>query len=119
MAHFAQLDENKIVQQVIVVGNNILLDESGVEVEANGIAFCENLFGGTWLQTSFNNNFRKNFAGIGYSYDEVRNAFIPPKPYSSWLLNEDTCQWESPKPEPSGEKKYEWDESIVDWVETS
>lgn len=93
MAHFAELDENNVVKQVIVVHNNELLD-NGFESEAKGIAFCQSLFGGNWKQTSYNNNIRKNFAGIGYTYDEQRDAFIPPKPEGDWILNEDTCQWE-------------------------
>ncbi len=93
MAHFAQLDESNNVLQVIVVNNNELLD-NGIESEAKGIEFCQSLFGGNWVQTSYNNNFRKNYAGIGYYYDETRDAFIPPKPLGNWLLNEDTCRWE-------------------------
>jgi len=94
MAHFAQLDETNIVTQVIVVHNNELLDND-VESEAKGIAFCQSLLGGNWVQTSYNGNIRKNYAGIGYSYDPVRDAFIPPKPeQGEWILNEDTCQWE-------------------------
>lgn len=93
MAHFAKLDESNIVTEVIVVHNNELLD-NGVESEAKGIAFCQSLFGGNWKQTSYNGNIRKNYAGIGFSYDEQRDAFIPPKPEGDWILNEDTCLWE-------------------------
>jgi hypothetical protein len=94
MAHFAQLDESNIVTQVIVVHNNELLD-NGVESEAKGIAFCQSLLGGNWVQTSYNGNIRKNYAGIGYTYDQTRDAFIPPKPeLGEWVLNEDTCIWE-------------------------
>ena len=94
MAHFAELNENNIVKQVIVVHNNELLD-NGVESEAKGIQFCQSLFGGEWKQTSYNGNIRKNYAGIGYTYDEVRDAFIPPKPEEGeWILNEETCLWE-------------------------
>lgn len=93
MAHFAQLDENNIVTQVIVVHNNELLDENGQESEAKGIAFCQSLFGGNWIQTSYNGNFRKNYAGQGFSYDITRDAFIPPKPEGNWILDETTCQW--------------------------
>ena len=78
MAHFAQLDENNIVTQVIVVNNSELLDENGNESEAKGIAFCQSLFGGNWKQTSYNANFRKNYAGIGFSYDPVADEFNPP-----------------------------------------
>lgn len=93
MAHFAKLDESNIVTEVIVVHNNELLD-NGVESEAKGIAFCQSLFGGNWKQTSYNGNIRKNYAGIGFSYDEQRDAFIPPKPEGDWILNENTCLWE-------------------------
>lgn len=94
MAHFAQLDNNDAVIQVIVVHNNELLD-NGVESEAKGIAFCKSLFGEDtrWVQTSYNGNIRKNYAGIGFTYDEPRDAFIPPKPEGNWVLDEDTCNW--------------------------
>ena len=96
MAHFAELDENNTVKQVIVVHNNELLDENGNESEQKGIDFCIAHYGGTWIQTSYNGTIRKNYAGIGMIYDPIRNAFILPKPYDSWVLNEDTCQWEEP-----------------------
>lgn len=92
MAHFAELDDQNTVLRVIVVHNNELLD-NGVESEAKGIAFCKTLFGGNWKQTSYNGNIRKNYAGIGFTYDPVRDAFIPPKPGDSWVLEESTCQW--------------------------
>lgn len=95
MAHFAELDGNNVVKQVIVVSNNELLDESGNEVEQKGIDFCHNLLGGRWVQTSYNANFRKNYAGVGFVYDEIRDAFIPPKPDDGeWILNNDTCLWQ-------------------------
>ena len=94
MAHFAKLDETNTVTKVIVVHNNELLD-NGVESESKGIAFCQSLFGGNWVQTSYNGNFRKNYADIGYMYDPIRDAFIPPKPEEgNWILNENTCIWE-------------------------
>jgi hypothetical protein len=123
MAHFAQLDENNVVTQVIVVGNKDTSDASGVEKEHIGAAFCERLFGGTWKQTSYNGNIRKNYAGIGYTYNADLDAFVPPKPFASWLLNEETAQWEAPVPMPedagTGEppKMYWWDEDTVNWVE--
>ena len=117
MAHFAQLDDNNIVTQVIVVSNNELLDENGQESEAKGIAFCQSLFGGNWKQTSYNGNFRKHYAGIGYIYDSERDAFISPKPFASWILNEDTCYWEPPVSMPTDGKSYQWDENTVSWVE--
>lgn len=122
MAHFAKLDENNVVLQVIVVHNNELI-ENGQESEAKGIVFCQSLFGGTWKQTSYNGNIRKNYAGIGFTYDASRDAFIPPKPYNSWVLNEETCQWKAPVDIPAnagtGEppKRYNWDESTTSWVE--
>lgn len=95
MAHFAQL-ENNIVTQVIVVHNDELLD-NGIESESKGIAFCQSLFGGTWIQTSFNGNIRKNYAAIGYTYDKDRDAFIAPKPEDAIGFDEETCQWIVPK----------------------
>ena len=116
MAHFAEI-ENNIVTRVVVVHNNELLDENGIEQEANGIAFCQSHFGTTnWIQTSYNGKIRKNYASIGHTYDEQRDAFIPPKPYASWLLNEDTCQWVSPVPHPTDNKRYYWDEDTTSWV---
>jgi hypothetical protein len=116
MAHFAEI-ENNIVTRVVVIHNNELLDENGIEQEANGIAFCQSHFGTTnWIQTSYNGNIRKNYASIGHTYDGQRDAFIPPKPYASWLLNEDTCQWVSPVPHPTDNKKYYWDEDTTSWV---
>ncbi len=114
MAHFAQL-ENNIVKQVIVVSNQDILDENGQESEQKGIDFCSNLLGGTWKQTSYNAKIRKNYAGIGYTYDEGRDAFIPPKPFNSWLLDEDTCQWKAPVDYPTDGKRYTWNEEKTSW----
>jgi len=116
MAHFAELDDNNIVKQVIVVANEELLDNE-VESEAKGIAFCQTLLGGNWKQTSYNGNIRKNYAGIGYTYDANRDAFIAPKPFESWVLNEDTCRWDAPIPYPTDGKPYHWDEDSLSWVE--
>jgi hypothetical protein len=116
MAHFAQLDDSSVVTQVIVVHNNELL-ENGVESEAKGVAFCQSLFGGTWVQTSYNASIRKNYAGIGYNYDSTRDAFIPPQPFDSWLLDEATCNWQAPIPMPIDGKLYAWDEATVSWKE--
>lgn len=119
MAHFAQLDENNVVLQVIVVHNNELLD-GGVESEAKGINFCRSLFPGTnWKQTSYNGNMRKNYAGIGYTYDTQRDAFIPPKPYSSWILDNESCVWNAPIPYPTDGKRYFWDEATITWLEVA
>jgi hypothetical protein len=118
MAHFAQLNEINTVLEVIVVDNEILKDSSGIEREELGIAFLISWCGGYpyWKQTSYNGNFRKNYAGIGYTYDSQRDAFIPPKPYGSWLLNEETCQWEAPVPHPTDGNMYVWDEPTLSWV---
>ena len=100
MAHFAELDANNTVLRVIVVGNDMILDEQRQESEAAGIEFCQSLFGADthWVQTSYNGNFRKNYAGIGYTYDQTRNAFIAPKPDGNgWVLEEETCQWRNPE----------------------
>ena len=114
MAHFAQI-ENGIVTRVISVANEELLD-NGVESEAKGVAFCVDLLGGEWKQTSWNANFRKNYAGVGYTYDVQLDAFIPPQPYPSWTLNEDTCLWQAPIPMPT-DGIYFWDEATTNWVE--
>lgn len=116
MAHFAQLDENNVVTQVIVVHNNELMD-NGVESEAKGITFCQSLFPGTnWKQTSYNGNMRKNYAGVGYTYDAQRDAFIAPQPYPSWTLDEATCRWNPPVPYPNDGQVYAWDEATTSWI---
>jgi hypothetical protein len=115
MAHFARIDENNIVTQVIVVDNKDCSDAAGVEKEYIGAAFCERLFGGTWMQTSYNGNKRKNYAGIGYTYNADIDAFVPPKPFASWLLNNDTAQWEPPVPMPDDNNKYQWNEDNIAW----
>jgi len=117
MAHFAQLDENNIVLQVIVVGNQDILNENNEESEELGIQFCQNLLGveTQWVQTSYNNNFRKNYAGQGYSYDADRDAFIPPQPYPSWTLNEERCDWDPPVP--PGPNQFIWDEENQRWLD--
>ena len=119
MAHFAQLDENNVILQVIVVNNSECLDESGMESEAVGVAFCQSLLGGNWKQTSYNSTIRKNYAGVGYTYDTGRDAFIPPQPYASWTLNEATCLWNAPTPMPTDDKRYTWDEPTTSWVEVT
>ena len=119
MAHFAEIGLNNTVLRVVVVANAELLDENGVEREGKGAEFCHGLFGGTWVQTSYNSNFRKNFAGAGFTYDSGRDAFIPPKPYDSWLLDEETCRWLPPIPMPDDNSDYAWDEETVSWVAIS
>lgn len=117
MAHFAELDESNVVKQVIVVHNNELLDENGNESEAKGIAFCQSLLGGTWIQTSYNGNIRKNYAGIGFVYDPINDWFYGPQPYPSWTLDTD-AKWQPPTPNPMLEGKYfYWDEPTLSWLE--
>ena len=118
MAHFAKIGLNNIVIDVLVVANRETMDASGVEHESIGIEFLKNLTGHeTWVQTSYNGKIRKNYAGIGYIYDSIRDAFIPPKPYPSWTMNEQTCLWSAPTPMPTDGKNYHWDESTLNWVE--
>lgn len=114
MAHFAKI-ENNVVTQVIVVANKDTADANGVEKEYIGAAFCEKLFGGTWKQTSYNGTIRKNYAGIGYTYNADIDAFVPPKPFASWTLNNETAQWEAPVPMPDN-GMYSWDEATTSWV---
>jgi len=115
MAHFAALNEENIVTQVIVVANQDTADQDGVENEAIGIEFCTSLLGGKWVQTSYNGNIRKNYAGIGYKYDATLDAFIPPQPYASWLLDEDKAQWKAPVDMPTDDKRYVWNEETLAW----
>jgi hypothetical protein len=116
MAHFAKLNNN-IVEQVVVVNNDVLLD-NGVESEQRGIDLCKSLYGQdtNWKQTSYNGNFRKNFAGIGDSYDQTRDAFIAQQPHNSWTLNETTCIWEAPVSYPTDGQLYQWNEETLSWV---
>ena len=129
MASFAKIGLNSKVIEVVSVVNDVLKDSSGIEREELGIQFLNELYKWPiWKQTSYNthggihNNggtpFRKNHASIGYTYDEDRDAFIPKKPYNSWILNEQTCNWESPIPLPSDasiDKRYSWNEEIKNW----
>lgn len=119
MAHFVKLDDNNIVLDVNVVNNQTIEDLPFPDSEPVGVAFLTEWSGGytNWKQTSYNASFRKNYAGIGYTYDDVLDAFIPPQPYPSWLLNTQTCQWEPPVPYPNDGKIYEWDETTQTWVE--
>lgn len=120
MAHFAQLDENNVVTQVIVVHNNELLD-NGVEREELGVAFCKSLFGADtrWIQTSYNGNIRKNYAGVGYTYDTALDAFVTPKPeaFPSFVLDAELAQWVPPVPKPTDGKDYAWSEKDQVWKE--
>jgi hypothetical protein len=126
MAHFAKIGLNNKVIEVLSVHNNVLKDSNGVEQESIGIDFLTKLTGyPVWKQTSYNtvggvhNNggtpLRKNHAGIGYTYDETRDAFIAPKPFNSWILNEDTCRWEAPVAMPIDDNRYTWNEQNQSW----
>lgn len=112
MAHFAELDDNNVVLRVIVVNNVEITDSNGVEQESIGIKFCNDLLGGKWLQTSYNGNFRKNFAAIGSKYDEQLDAFITPQPYPSCVFDVDTCKWFCP---PDDGNTYEWNAETKTW----
>ena len=116
MAHYAELDNIGTVTQVIVVHNDVL-QVDGVEVEQVGIDFCVGLLGGTWVQTSYNNRIRKQYAGIGYKYDSVANVFIAPKPYPSWTLD-GNHDWQPPTPMPL-EGVWGWDEASLSWLPPS
>ena len=127
MAHFAEINNSNKVLRVLVVDDKDTQDEDGNEVEAVGAKYLSDGFGGTWKRTSYNTNigvhslggtpFRKNHAGKGYTFDESRDAFIPPQPYPSWVLNEDTCIWDSPTAMPSDGKEYNWNEDTKSWEE--
>ena len=128
MAYFAKLGTGNIVEQVISINNAVITDSNGVEQEQLGIDFLRNLYNepnAIWKQTSYNTNggvhkfggtpFRKNYAGIGYTYDLQRDAFIPPKPFNSWILNENTCNWDAPVARPNDGNMYKWNEEILNW----
>jgi len=118
MAHFAKIGLNNIVTDVLVVANRETMDAQGNEQESIGVEFLKTLTGhATWVQTSYNGNIRKNYAGVGYTYDSQRDAFIPPQPYPSWTLIEETCNWLSPVPYPTDGKIYQWDEATTNWIE--
>jgi hypothetical protein len=117
MAHFAKLDDNNVVVAVHVVNNDVI-SINGFESEQAGIDFLTELHGYTlWKQTSYNGKIRKNYAGIGFTYDTGRDAFISPKPYSSWALDETTCQWKAPVVYPIDGKSYTWNEETLSWIE--
>lgn len=116
MAHFAELDENNVVKQVIVINNDVIQNLPFPESEPIGAEFCQNLLGGNWVQTSYNGNFRKNYAGIGSVYIASSDVFTLPKPYPSWTLDAD-FNWQAPVPRPTDGKIYRWDESTLSWVE--
>lgn len=108
MSHWAELDENNIVKRVLVGDNNM---------PNEGYDWLIATLGGRWVQTSYNHNFRVRFASAGYSYDEERDAFIPPKPFPSWIFDEESCNWVAPVPEPTSGGTWYWNEDIKDWSE--
>ena len=118
MAYFAKLNSGNIVENVISINNAVITDANGVEQEQLGVDFINQLYNtnDTWKQTSYNNNIRKNYAGIGFTYDLQRDAFIPQKPYNSWVLNEQTCLWEAPIPYPTDGQRYSWNEETLNWI---
>ena len=118
MAHYAKIGTGNIVLSVEVVNNDVLLKDD-VENEQQGVEFLQNLYGNKdlYLQTSYNSTFRKNYARVGGIYDQTRDAFIPPKPYPSWTLNDSTCLWDAPSSYPDDGKKYDWDEDTTSWKE--
>ena len=120
MAHFAKFNSAGIVTDIISVNNNVITDGDNVEQEQLGIDYLTKLNNGVgwYKQTSYNSVFRKNYAGIGHTYDGIRNAFIPPQPYTSWILVEDTCQWTAPTAYPDDGKEYSWNEATTTWVES-
>ena len=124
MAYFAKLGTGNIVETVISINNSVITDSNGVEQEKLGVDFINKLYNtrDVWKQTSYNNNIRKNYASIGYRYDQARDAFIPPKFFNSWILNEDTCRWEAPVAIPEltqeqidNKNYYAWNEQIKNW----
>ena len=127
MAHFAKIGKGNIVESVVVVANDVLKDENSVEQENIGVKFLQELYKSRdlWKQTSYNTRggehqlggtpFRKNFASAGYTYDQTRDAFIPPKKYNSWSLDETTCTWQPPVPHPLDGKTYTWNETTENW----
>jgi len=115
MAHFAKLNSNNIVTQVLVVKNEVILNADNTESEYKGKVFLNSLFGqATWIQTSYNGNFRKQFAGIGYKYDSTNDVFISPQPFDSWTLDSD-FDWQPPTPYPTDGNNYEWNEDDQTW----
>ena len=117
MAYFAKLGKGNIVENLISINNSVITDANGIEQEQLGNDFINKLYNtrDVWKQTSYNNNIRKNYAGIGYQYDQTRDAFIAPKPFNSWILNETTCQWEAPIAYPDDGQKYSWNETNLNW----
>lgn len=116
MAHFAKLDSNNVVIAVRKISNNEMLDATGTEREEIGAAFLMKMEGGNWKQTSYNKTFRKNYAGVGFTYNEELDAFYAPQPYQAWTLNEETCIWEPPTLLPDDDNIYMWDSDANNWT---
>jgi len=116
MAHFAELDNNNVVLRVLVINNQDILDSNGNESESIGQELCHNLYGGRWVQTSYNNKIRKYYAGAGMTYREDLDVFVRYQPFPSWSFSDETKDWEAPIPRPQDGLMYEWDESIGDWT---
>tara|TARA_Y100000310_G_scaffold96207_1_gene93975 strand:- start:57 stop:443 length:387 start_codon:yes stop_codon:yes gene_type:complete len=127
MAHFVEVDSNNIVIRCLVVDDKDTQDSEGNEIESIGATYLSDGLGGTWKKTSYNTHagihklggtpYRKNYAGKGFTYDETRDAFIPPKPFPSWVLNEDTCLWDAPVAMPDDGNDYDWNEDTTSWDE--
>ena len=115
VAHFAELDDSSTVIRIVVVADADTADENGVEVDSIGEQFCADLFGGTWKRTSYSGTYRQRFAGIGFTYDAARDAFISPQPFPSWTLNDSTTEWQAPTQAPM----HDWDEPTLSWVEVT
>lgn len=109
MAYYAKLQDQNRVVQVIAIPNEV------EPTEAAGVAYCQSLFGGQWIKTSYNGTIRKNYAGLGFTYDPTRDAFVPPRPFPSWLFDEQTCRWNPPEPYPTDGNYYRWDEYTQTW----
>lgn len=116
MAHYAEIGPDNVVTRVLVVSNDECLDADGQENEAVGAGFLAKLLGGRWVQTSYNGRIRKHYAGVGYTYDQTLDAFIPPQPYQSWTLDTTTCQWTAPVPMPDSGGSWVWSEDALAWV---
>jgi hypothetical protein len=119
MAYFAKLGTGNIVEQVISINNSVIIDANKIEQEQLGNDFINKLYNtrDVWKQTSYNSKIRKNYAGIGYTYDETLDAFIAPQPFASWKLDEKTAQWKAPVDYPTDDKRYTWDEESTSWKE--
>lgn len=121
MAHFAQIDSNNLVVQVVVIDNADITDMDGNESEFLGQKTCRHIFGSdtVWVQTSYNASIRKNYASVGYTWRQDLDGFVPPQPFASWTLNEETCRWEPPVPHPNDGPIRNWNEETQSWDEVN